>query len=207
MPEMYKNFDIFRVEKCCVLRQNLTINHNTEVNMRHPAVLSVRNEIISALKNLKFTAADGQPTSRRKRDLNRIKREVDMERFGLESVIRLAVSEGLLFQIKVSMRNGFNARTVASRRVMPQDHLDTEELEAYIRALRRRICMEIVMAAKERGMSLRTVEAKAFLPQGTLSRKNVAKVDTTLPALQIFYPSVTLTINHLNSRYPFSITK
>lgn len=207
MPQMCKNFDIFMVEKCCVSCQNLTINRNTEVNMRHPAVLSVRNEIISALKSLKFTSTDGQPESRRKRDLNRIKRGADLERFGLESVIRLAVSEGLLFQIKVSMRNGFNARTVASRRVMPQDHLDTEALDAYIRALRCRICMEIVMAAKEQGMSLRTVEAKAFLPQGTLSRKRVAKVDTTLPALQIFYPSVTLTINHLNARYPFSITK
>lgn len=175
--------------------------------MRHPVVLSVRNEIISALKNLKFTAADGQPKTRRKRDLDRIKRGVDMDRYGLESVIRLAVSEGLLFQIKVSMRNGFNARTVASSRVMPQDHLDPEEVEAYIRALRYRIFMEIVISAKAHGMSLRAVEAKTFLPQGTLSRKSVAKVDTTLPALQLFYPSVTLTVNHLNARYPFSITK
>lgn len=175
--------------------------------MRHPVVLAVRNEIISALKNLKFTAADSQPKTRRKRDLDRIKRGVDMDRYGLESVIRLAVSEGLLFQIKVSMRNGFNARTVASSRVMPQYHLDQEEVEAYIRALRYRIFMEIVISAKAHGMSLRAVEAKTFLPQGTLSRKSVAKVDTTLPALQLFYPSVTVTVNHLNARYPFSITK
>lgn len=213
MAEMHIKSNIFRVEKCCVFCQNLTTNRNIEVSMRHPAVLSVRNEIISGLKNLKFTAADGQPKTRRKRDLNRIKRGADMDRFGLESVIRLAVSEGLQFQIKVSMRNGFNARTVASSRVMPLDHLDPEEeeveveVEAYMRALRCRVCMEIVMAAKEQGMSLRTVEAKAFLPQGTLSRKRVAKVDTTLPALQLFYPSVTLTINRLNARYPFSITK
>lgn len=204
---MYIKVNIFMVEKCCTSCQNLTKNHNTEVIMRHPVVLAVRNEIISALKNLKFTAADSPPKTRRKRDLDRIKRGVDMDRYGLESVIRLAVSEGLLFQIKVSMRNGFNARTVASSRVMPQYHLDQEEVEAYIRALRYRIFMEIVISAKAHGMSLRAVEAKTFLPQGTLSRKSVAKVDTTLPALQLFYPSVTLTVNHLNSRYPFSITK
>lgn len=175
--------------------------------MRHPAVLAVRNEILSALKNLKFSGAHAKTCNIRKRDINRIKRGVDTDRFGLESVIRLAVSEGMKFQIKVLMRNGFTARTVASDRVMPQEPLDQEEVEAYIRALRCRISMEIFMAAKTHGMSLRAVEAKAFLPQGTLSRKRVAKVDTTLPVLQLFYPSVTLTINHLNSRYPFSITK
>ena len=175
--------------------------------MRHPAVLAVRNEIISALKNLKFPGTHAKTCNSRKRDINRIKMGVDTDRFGLESVIRLAVSEGMKFQIKVLMRNGFTARTVASDRVMPQDPLDQEDVEAYIRALRCRISMEIVMAAKTHGMSLRAVESKAFLPQGTLSRKRVAKVDTTLPVLQLFYPSVTLTINHLNSRYPFSITK
>lgn len=176
--------------------------------MRHPLV---SNAIKSCLVMLQELDIDGAvlitvPEALR-RDYSRIKRGADLNRFSLESVIKIAISLGVRFQLKIVTTTPFTVTVERSEIDRSVGVVSDADRDFYINVLRNRFMIEIKRYAKLNRLSRRRVEEKCFFPQGTLSRRPVAKVDTVLPAMGLFHPSLKLIINYPHSTYPIGINK
>lgn len=130
------------------------------------------------------------------------------KRMSVDKAISVFVCAGFRAHFAVKAKHGIVVKLYREDCVNIDSTLTANDIDAYLRQLRIRMLMEVRIQAKVEGVSLRKMEKRMSLPQGTLSRTdNPPMFGNLMSAFHYCGYERSYTLNQPLSNYPFSITK
>ena len=130
------------------------------------------------------------------------------KRMSVDKAISVFVCAGFRAHFAVKAKYGIVVKLYGEDRVNMDSTLTANDIDAYIRQLRCRMLLEVRMQAQSEGVSLRKMERRMLLPQGTLSRTDSPPmVGNLMSAFHYCGYERSYTLNRPLSEYPFSITE
>ena len=132
----------------------------------------------------------------------------EAKRMSVDKAISVFVCAGFRVHFTVLAKHGVAIKLHDIECGRLDSALTVADLDAYIRQLRCRMLLEVRMQAKSDGVSLRNMERRMTLPQGTLSRTdNPPMVGNIMGAFHYLGYERSYVFNRPLSEYPFSIIK
>ena len=132
----------------------------------------------------------------------------EAKRMSVDKAISVFVCAGFRVHFTVLAKHGVAIKLHGIDCGRLDSTLTVDDLDAYIRQLRYRMLLEVRMQAKSEGISLRKMERRMLLPQGTLSRTdNPPMIGNLMWSFHHSGYERSYLFNHPLSEYPFSITE
>lgn len=122
----------------------------------------------------------------------------------IETIIRISVSSGLRFRVKMSGSRS-TGPSLDGHMLNEFFGISRREMDDYIMVVRHRIAHELRRIAKARNMSLWQLEKDNGLPKNSLTRRRPPMVDTLINVLINMSVKRTMVFNQWYDEFPFGL--